>query len=285
MAQHTSPQNRPCPFCSAQKADSTIHEEILCYANLANNTQKDIFLMNVNEYAEDHMCMVEQGEQAQVLTQSKIKKALLYAKALGPDYEGLFNSAGAATVNHYHVPFCKKKSPVWRNLEEQRVTITNAQQINQIVHGELSKNWVRSRFFKGKDLDELCKQVYWEVKDLQQKNIIHNCKFIYQQDGSFVWLMSPRLNGYMTYVYHFLEPVGTPEPGLVNTCGSIEIPGGDAIMFFELPDKLSAMQKQIMAQRFKKSLDKTCDRQWQPPCYKRYLDLTSNTSIESINCD
>lgn len=265
IADHQTPSDRPCPFCIDEMAPRRAAEETLFSTSLASGEIPYAFLLNRNAYAERHLCLIATRKRPQILCRSTIRDALLYAQALGASYEGGFNSLGAATVRHFHLSFYQTKSPIWRNLREGLVYPVNVGSHGQAVVGDLSPNWTRTRMYAGSNLADLVEAVYLEIADLQKKDVLHTCKFRFQEDGSFIWLTCPRKSGYMTHVKHLLEPENAAPPALVNTCGSVEAPGGEAIMFMAQPRVLSASQRVRMALRFRAAIDEGSQRDWSPP--------------------
>lgn len=261
---HRTPINRPCPFCIDEMAPDLAAEETLFSTSFANAETRYALLLNRNEYARNHICLITTSKRSQTLCRSTIRDALLYAKALGASYEGGFNSLGVATVNHFHLSFYKAKSPIWRNLRESLVYPVNVRSYGKVLVGDLSPNWTRTRIYTGSEPENLVQAIYSEIADLHRKNILHTCKFRYEEDGSFTWLTCPRTSGYMTHVKYMLEPEHFAPPPFVNTCGSVEAPGGEAIMFMPAPKVLSDSQRVRMVCRFKAAIEEGSRRDWLP---------------------
>ncbi|NEO72980.1 aminotransferase class III-fold pyridoxal phosphate-dependent enzyme [Moorena sp. SIO3H5] len=260
---HLSPKNRRCPFCYANI------DELICKLQLPSNKIYSFFI-NIDPYGEDHLIMAGGKEEPQILTESYIDDLLTASYALGKNYEGSFTSFSGASVKHSHGQFYRVKTPVWQNLLENRIEIVNKSHINGVINGELA-NWAaRTIIIKGQDRTEVAKQVWKATYKLMSEGISYNTKFMYCEDRNYIWLLAPRSHGFMTFAKYLLAPENEPEPLHVSGCGSIESPGGDAIMFFDIPEEIPQLQQKLMAQRFAKTLRETSN--W---CYKPFPETTS----------
>ncbi|MEM9272236.1 MAG: aminotransferase class III-fold pyridoxal phosphate-dependent enzyme [Cyanobacteria bacterium P01_F01_bin.143] len=247
---HLSPKNRRCPFCYLNL------DELICKLQLPSNNIYS-FLINIDPYGEDHLIMAGGKEEPQILTKSYVDDLLATSYALGTNYEGSFTSFSGASVKHSHGQFYRVKTPVWSNLLENRIEIVNKRDVNGVINGELA-NWpARSIIIKGSDRTKVASQVWQATHKLMSEGIPYNTKFIYCEDGNYIWLVAPRTHGFMTFAKYFLADENEPEPMHVSGCGSIESPGGDTIMFFDVPEDILPKQQKLMAQRFAKTLRET----------------------------
>ena len=274
---HQVPEGRACPFCVP------LEEEILCFLNMPSGIEYTI-MVNFDPYGEEHMILASKEAMPQVLDEARANDLLAAARALGPEYEGSFTSLSGASILHFHGQFYRKKTPLWRNIEEGRIKIVNQQDAEGVIVGDLSGWPARARIVQGVSQEKVAKIVWNEIRSLISKNIQYNTKFLYTTDGSYRWVIAPRIHGFMTYAGYFLESGDAPEPASVSGCGSIESPGGDAVMFFAKPQNLTKTQKRLMASRFSDALHKTSNWSWVPPKHnpspiKAHIPLWKNGKL------
>ncbi len=271
---HLSPENRHCPFCCVNI------DEVICKLKLPSGSIYS-FLINIAPYGEDHFVMAGGAEQPQVLSQGYVDDLLVASYALGKNYEGSFTSFSGSSVKHSHGQFYRVKTPVWRNLLENRLYIVNMHKVDDVVCGELA-NWpARTIIFKGKDRNSVAQQVWQAIYKLMCDGVPYNTKFMYCEDGNYIWLLAPRLHGFMTFAKYFLADENTPESIHVSGCGSIESPGGDAIMFFDVPKNLTQNQQELMTKRFAKTLRMTSN--WASKPYSCKPNLLRCLDEKSLN--
>lgn len=253
---HVVPANRPCPFCAPAR------DEVLGSVRLSSDAVYTL-VVNMDPYAEDHVLMAAEGPRAQILTESRLLDLLEFSCALGPEFEGSFTSFSGASMKHWHGQFYRTKTPVWRNFFEGRLQLVGTTATDGVVEGELAGWPVRTVLLMGDSPRSLARQVWRCVSDLMTQEIPYNSKFLYK-DGKYYFLLAPRTHGFMSFARYLLR--GDPaDARFVSGCGSIEAPGGDAVMFFDLPTDLSPSRRTEMARRFAKTLDQTSNWSWQRP--------------------
>ncbi len=263
---HLSPENRPCPFCNPNI------DEVLCKVELPSQSRY-VFLANIDPYGVEHMIMCAKKDAPQILSEEYVVDLLSASYALGHHYEGSFTSFSGASIKHWHGQFYQVKTPVWKNIFEGRTEVINQRNVDGVICGELS-NWpARTFIFKGKDKYKVAQQVWQYTLKLMHDGVAYNTKFLYSEEGDYIWLLSPRTHGFMTFAKYFLEGKDAIEPKYVSGCGSIEVPGGDVIMFFDPPKRMSVEQKALMASRFEKTIRETSN--WQTQGLHTYDTLTA----------
>jgi glycerophosphoryl diester phosphodiesterase len=253
---HVAPAHRACPFCGP------MHDEVLCSVRLSSE-ELYTFVVNLDPYADDHVLMAADDERAQILTESRILDLLEVSCALGQEYEGSFTSFSGASVKHWHGQFYRTKTPVWRNFFEGRLQLVGTTASDGVIEGELAGWPARSVMFMGDNARSLACEVWRCVSDLMTHEIPYNSKFLYK-DGKYYFLLAPRLHGFMAFAKYLLGG-DTANGQHVSGCGSIESPGGDAVMFFDLPEDLPPSRRTEMARRFAKTLEETSNWVWQRP--------------------
>jgi 4-aminobutyrate aminotransferase-like enzyme/glycerophosphoryl diester phosphodiesterase len=255
--EHASPTGRKCPFCFP------FLDEVVAKVRMPSENAYT-FLANIDPYGQEHMIMAAGPDKPQVLNEQYVLDLLTAARGLGHNYEGSFTSVSGASLKHWHGQFYRTKTPVWRNLIEGRTDVVDRQIFDDVETGELS-NWpARSAIFRGTDEAAVARQIWIAVSKLMREGVPYNTKFMYNSNGEFIWLLSPRKHGYMTYAGHFLGDQNPDELNVVSGCGSVEAPGGDAIMFFDTPDTITD-DLSLAPTRFAKTLRDTSDWSWQLP--------------------
>ncbi len=169
--------DKPCIFCGLPD------EEILFNARL--NERDYMVAVNINPFGDNHIMLIAKDPVKQDLS-NRTKDVALFLKALGPEYEAIFNSPGAAaSILHFHAQITKGRAPLRDNIESGLVD-RSGMVVKDNVEEALLGGWLaEAKELRSPDMDSLSKQVDRDIAVLKNSGCPYNLLLFLDEDGAY----------------------------------------------------------------------------------------------------
>ncbi|MFA6610272.1 MAG: hypothetical protein WCT15_05440, partial [Candidatus Omnitrophota bacterium] len=173
-----------CVFCHLPK------EEVLF--NVVINNSEYMVAVNIRPFGDKHLMLISKEPVSQDLSM-RMEDVLLFVNAMGPEYEAMFNSPGAAASKlHFHAQVFKTRSPLRDNMTNGLVTRSGTVEDNGVRKSMLLGWFGDVKELVSNDPVRLAAEAQKDIDDLKDKGITYSSVMFVKRNGNLSVLTVPR---------------------------------------------------------------------------------------------